>query len=102
MRWIAAIDCASSTMARASRAAIEPMLTLSWLWASVEREWTLAGLDSFSASAVVHDELELRVHQVAQVGDGDLQRVHRLGHVAAVEVAAALGPPAVRVEQRVV
>ena len=43
---------AISTIVRASRAAIVPMLTLSWLCASVEREWMLAGLHSFSASAV--------------------------------------------------
>ena len=105
---------AISTIERASRAAIVPMLTLSWLWASVEREWMLAGLHSFSASAVsaeqrqlhaleavvqarlgivvgevrdqvrrqadvellVDDQLELAVHQVAEVGQRDLQRVH--------------------------
>ena len=43
---------AISTIVRASRAAIVPMETLSWLWASVEREWMLAGLHSFNASAV--------------------------------------------------
>ena len=44
--------CRISTIERASRAAIVPMETLSWLWASVEREWMLAGLHNFSASAV--------------------------------------------------
>src|SRR5262249_61122128 len=43
IRWIAAIWQASSTTQRASRAAIVPMLTLSWLWASVERENDVAG-----------------------------------------------------------
>ena len=43
---------AISTIERASRAAIVPMETLSWLWASVEREWIVAGLHSFIASAV--------------------------------------------------
>jgi hypothetical protein len=47
---------ASSTIERASRAAIEPIETLSWLCASVEREWIVAGLHSFIASAVIAEQ----------------------------------------------
>ena len=42
----------SSSTRWQSRAAIEPMLTLSWLCDSVLREKTLAGIVSLSASAV--------------------------------------------------
>ena len=47
---------ASSTIVRASRAAIAPIETLSWLWHSVEREWIVAGLQSFIASAVIAEQ----------------------------------------------
>ena len=132
--------CVSSTIERASRAAIVPIETLSWLWHSVDREWIVAGLQSFIASAViaeqhscmplkpwcrpasrvvrfeardqvrrqpgvellVDDKLELSVDEVAEVGERDLERVHRLADVAAVEVAAALDAAAADVEQRVV
>ena len=50
---------ASSTIERASRAAIVPIETLSWLWHSVEREWIVAGLQSFIASAVIAERAQL-------------------------------------------
>ena len=50
-RWMAATVSVSSRMRRQSRAAMVPMLTLSWLWHSVLRLNTLAGMVSFSASA---------------------------------------------------
>ena len=51
---------------------------------------------------LVDDDLELAVDQVAEVGQGHLQGVHRLPDVSAVEVAAALDAPAGHVEQGVV
>jgi hypothetical protein len=44
----------------------------------------------------------LPVDQVAQVGERDLQRVHRLTDMAAVEVPAALRTVTPDIEQRVV
>jgi hypothetical protein len=52
---IAATVSVSSTIRRQSRAAIVPMLTLSWLWHSVLRLKTLAGIVSFKASAASAD-----------------------------------------------
>ena len=49
---MAATVSVSSSTRRQSRAAMVPMLTLSWLWHSVLRLKTLAGMVSFSASAV--------------------------------------------------
>ena len=49
---MAATGSLSSRTRRASRAAIVPIVTLSWLWHSVVRLNTLAGMVSFSASAV--------------------------------------------------
>ena len=52
-RWIAATFSVRATTSHVlGAAAIVPMETLSWLWASVEREWMLAGISSFNASAV--------------------------------------------------
>jgi hypothetical protein len=65
MAWRAAISMAAATCSvssstrRQSRAAMVPMLTLSWLWHSVERENTLAGMVSFRASAVHADTPDL-------------------------------------------
>src|SRR5258707_2750039 len=54
--WAAPTCSVSSRIRRQSRAAMVPMLTLSWLCASVERENTLAGMVSLSASAVHADD----------------------------------------------
>ena len=51
---------ASSTIERASRAAIVPIETLSWLWASVEREWIVVGAHRCMASAVIADAQSCR------------------------------------------
>ena len=52
---MAATVSVSSRTRTQSRAAMVPMLTLSWLWFSVLRLNTLAGIVAFRASAVSAD-----------------------------------------------
>src|SRR5450759_5749459 len=51
-RWMATTRSVRVQIRAASRAAIVPMLTLSWLWDSVEREKEAAGMVALRASAV--------------------------------------------------
>lgn len=56
MRWIASTRVALSVTSVACRAAVVPILILSWLWASLDRENTIAGAAACKASAVIAEQ----------------------------------------------
>src|ERR1035441_1523337 len=51
---------------------------------------------------LIDDNLELTVNEVAQVCQGNFERIHSLCYVATVKVAAALHTPLIEIEQRIV
>lgn len=52
--------CVNMTISQASRAAMQPMLTLFRSWASVERKWTLAGLVAHRVARVPRTTAQLQ------------------------------------------
>ena len=76
------------------------------LQAVIDRRALAAGAGQVGRQAVVvarvHQQRQLAVQQVGQVGDGRLQRIHRHRDMAAVEMAAMQHALANRIDQRVV